>query len=252
MILSFSGTGNSRYCAQFLADSLGDQHLDIAPFLRDGVAAQLHSDQPWVLVAPTYSWQLPKVVADFFRAAHLSGSRAVYFVMTCGGEIGAAPEKNRALCLEKGLLYCGTLPVVMPDNYLVLFRPPLPEQALPIIQAAKPVLEKGAGRILRREDFPWPKIGRIDRFKSGVVNTLFNRYQIKTKPFTVQDACICCGQCERACPLGNVQLIDGKPVWGNRCTHCMGCISICPVQAIDYGKSTRGKPRYRFPADWAE
>lgn len=37
-----------------------------------------------------------------------------------------------------------------------------------------------------------------------------------------------------------------KPVWGDNCTHCMACISICPVSAIEYGNKTQKKRRYRF------
>lgn len=46
--------------------------------------------------------------------------------------------------------------------------------------------------------------------------------------------------------MNNIQLIDGKPVWGKNCTHCMACICYCPQEAIEYGKKSVGKPRYRF------
>ena len=48
-------------------------------------------------------------------------------------------------------------------------------------------------------------------------------------------------------PLGNIKLADGKPVWGDRCTHCMACISRCPKEAIEYGTHSRGLPRYLCP-----
>ena len=35
MIFYFSGTGNSRYCAKWLAHRLGDEAVDAFPFLRD-------------------------------------------------------------------------------------------------------------------------------------------------------------------------------------------------------------------------
>ena len=37
-----------------------------------------------------------------------------------------------------------------------------------------------------------------------------------------------------------------KPVWDKNCTHCMACICYCPVEAIEYGKKSVGKPRYHF------
>lgn len=49
----------------------------------------------------------------------------------------------------------------------------------------------------------------------------------------------------RLCPLNNITLEDGKPLWGGNCTHCMACISYCPTEAIEYGRRSVGKPRYR-------
>lgn len=43
-------------------------------------------------------------------------------------------------------------------------------------------------------------------------------------------------------------LQNGKPVWGQDCTHCMACICYCPAEAIEYGKMSLGKPRYLFEA----
>ena len=50
------------------------------------------------------------------------------------------------------------------------------------------------------------------------------------------------------CPLNNIRLENGKPVWGKNCTHCMACICYCPKEAIEYGKKSKGKPRYHFEA----
>ena len=38
MIVYFSGTGNSRYCAQFLAHALKDRAVDAFSFLHDQIA----------------------------------------------------------------------------------------------------------------------------------------------------------------------------------------------------------------------
>ncbi len=46
MIVYFTGTGNSQYCAQLLADRLGDEAVDAFRFIRDGIAADLISGQP--------------------------------------------------------------------------------------------------------------------------------------------------------------------------------------------------------------
>ena len=247
MVVYFTGTGNSRYCAALLADKLQDRCLDAFPFLRNGIAAELHSEEPWVFVCPTYAWRMPRVFADFIRAGQFSGSREAYFVLTCGGEAGDAGSYAAALCREKGLRFRGLLPVVMPDNYLVLFSAPKPEEIPKKLAAARPVLEEAAGRILAGEPFPERKAGKLDRVKSGVVNTGMYRYFLRTKAFYATDACTGCGKCAVACPLGSIRLRDGKPQWSSRCTHCMACLCGCPAGAIEYGRGTRNKRRYLCP-----
>ena len=247
MILYFSATGNSRYCAQLLARRLDDPCTDVFPFIRDGIGGEFTSETPWVFVAPTYSWRLPRVFADFLRNSRFSGSRDAYFVMTCGSDIGNAAPGNQALCGQLNLRCRGTLPVVMPENYIAMFRAPEQEEALGIIAAARPALEQAAACISAGQDFPDLRAGLVDRLKSGIVNTLFYRFQVKTGPFAVSDTCISCGKCRQVCPLGNIRLENGRPVWGKRCTHCMACICLCPTQAIEYGRASRGKPRYHCP-----
>ena len=247
MIVYFTGTGNSRYAAEYLAHRLGDRCVDLFHFIRDGVAPDLVSHRPWVFVCPTYGWQLPRVVAQCIRSGRFAGCRDAYFVMTCGSDVGNPVPKNRALCAEKRLVYRGTLPVVMPENYIALFNAPRPAQARRILTAAGPVLEKAALTIAARRDFPVLKTNLLDAVKSGPVNAAFYRFQVKAKAFTVSQACIACGKCVALCPLGNIRLQGGRPIWSDRCTHCMACICGCPAKAIEYGRVSRGKPRYQCP-----
>ena len=72
MIVYFTGTGNSRYCAAFLGEQLGDSCLDVLPLLQSGAAADLRSERPWVFVTPTYAWRLPRLVRDLIRGGRFS------------------------------------------------------------------------------------------------------------------------------------------------------------------------------------
>ena len=60
MVVYFSGTGNSRYCAQWLAHGLEDTLVDAFAYMRENAAAELNSEKPWIFVSPTYCWQLPR------------------------------------------------------------------------------------------------------------------------------------------------------------------------------------------------
>ena len=244
MIVYFSGTGNSRYCAQMLAVQLGDELIDAFHFIRKGIAADLYSERPWMFVAPTYGWQLPHIFMDFLRGGSFLGCKAAYFVMTCGNEIGNAGTKIGQLCAEKGFDYQGVLEVVMPENYIAMFPTPDEAESARIIAAAQPALEAGVKWIRQGKPFPYEGISLIDRLKTSVVNPLFYLFCVKAKPFYATNACVGCGKCEKVCLLSNIRLEDGKPVWGNHCTHCMACICGCPSAAIEYGRHSHGKPRY--------
>lgn len=245
MIVYFSGTGNSRYCAQLLAAQLNDEIIDAFHFIRDGIAAELCSGRPWVFVSPTYGWQIPRIFADFLRSGCFTGSKNAYFVMTCGSEIGNAGAALQILCAEKGFAYQGVLEVIMPENYIAMFDVPDETESAQIIAAARPILEAGVACIRQEKPFPAHKTSAADKLKSGVMNALFYTVCVKAKAFDTTDACINCGKCERGCPMNNIHLKDGKPVWGNHCTHCMACICGCPTEAIEYGKHSHGKPRYQ-------
>ena len=135
----------------------------------------------------------------------------------------------------------------MPENYITLFRAPGPEEARAIVEAAVPGLEEGAERIRRGESLPPVRRGAIDKLKSGPVNAFFYRFIIKAGPFHSTSTCVGCGKCAAVCVENNIRLRDGRPVWGDRCTHCMACICGCPAGAIEYGRASRGKPRYQCP-----
>ena len=247
MIVYFSGTGNSRCAAQLLARQLGDGIFDAGIQIKAGERGPLCSERPWVFVAPTYGWQMPHIFADYLRAAVFSGSRAAYFVLTCGSETGNAGQYAARLCEEKGLEYRGTLEVVMPENYIAMFNAPEEKEALRIVEQAMPTLKRGAELVRMEKPFPEHKAGPVDRLKSGVVNGVFYKLFVKAGPFYTTDACVGCGKCVAACPLNNIRLADRRPVWGRDCTQCMACICICPARAIEYGKKSLGKPRYQCP-----
>ncbi len=245
MIVYFTGTGNSRYCANLLAHKLEDEVIDSLPFIKDGIAAELISEKPWVFVGPVYAWQMAHIFVDFIRAGNFSGSKDAYFVITCGGSIGGAGEYMRALCREKGLNYKGTIPVVMPENYVAMFSVPDEEKSRRMVKIAHQRLEKRAQLIAEGENFPEEKIGFKSRFLSGAVNKGFYMGFVNAKKFYATDKCIRCGKCTRLCPYNNISIVDGKVTWGDKCTHCMACISYCPTEAIEHGKTSVGKRRYR-------
>lgn len=128
-----------------------------------------------------------------------------------------------------------------------MFATPAQEEALKIINQAENKIDQAAFLIKNNEAFPQPVITVKDKISSGIVNNVFYPVFVHAKKFYTTDACISCGKCVNVCPLDNVHLENGKPVWEKNCTHCMACICHCPKEAIEYGQHSKGLPRYTCP-----
>lgn len=247
MILYFSATGNSEYIAKRISSVINDECLNLFDRIKNDDFSKLHSEKPFVIVTPTYGWQIPHIVRDWLNHSQLSGSRDLYFVMSCGGDIGNSAKYIKKICKDKNMNYKGCAEIVMPENYIAMFDAPEREEAIKIIDKAEPVIDDAANRILHNECLAEKGAGFIGKLKSGIVNAVYYPVFLHSKKFTVSDDCISCGKCVDACVLGNIKLVGGKPQWEDRCTHCMACICGCPAQAIEYGNASKGKPRYHCP-----
>ena len=248
MIFYFSGTGNSNYVAKRIADALGDEILNLNDRIKSGDTSPVETGERVIIVTPTYAWRIPRVVRDWLLKTELRGAKQAWFVMTCGSEIGNADKYNRELCAEKAISCMGTAQIVMPENYIAMFSAPQADKARQIVAQAEPSIDRAIAAIQANQPFAPTRNNLYDRLMSGPVNPIFYKFFVNADAFTVSDACISCGQCAKRCPMNNVTLKDGKPVWGKACTHCMACICYCPVSAIEYGKKSVGQPRYHFEA----
>lgn len=247
MILYFSATGNSEYVAQKIRNEIEDETLNLLQKFQTNDCSEIHSEKPWIIVSPTYAWRIPRILQKWFLNTQLTGNRNIYFIMTCGGSIGNANAYIQKLCTAKGLKLLGCIPIVMPDNYLVLFKPPTKEQAVKIIKNAEEPIYNTALLIKNEQPYPQPTISFTDKLNSGIVNDLFYPFFVHDKKFYSTNDCISCGICKKICPMNNISLPNGKPVWNKHCTHCMACICHCPKKAIEYGKRSKGLERYTFP-----
>lgn len=59
MILYFSGTGNSKYVAQRMAEALNQSLLSMNDRIRSHDTSPVETDERLVIVTPTYAWRSP-------------------------------------------------------------------------------------------------------------------------------------------------------------------------------------------------
>lgn len=250
MVFYFSGTGNSQFVAVQIAKMIADDEIiSINQFLKAGKKATVQSKRPLVFVAPTYSWRMPRVVEQWIINTGFKGSRDAYFILTCGDGCGNASAYAEKLCAKKGMRFRGLAPVIMPENYLALFPTPSESESRIIIENAKPRIAALAKQIRSGKRFARPSVSIKERLESGPVNPLFYTFMTRDKGFSVSDHCISCKKCALRCPLNNIDMTNGKPVWKGTCTHCMACICGCPTKAIEYKSKSKGRRRHYIMND---
>lgn len=244
MILYFTGTGNSKYVADFLADKLNDEVVPLNDMLKNNQPPEVSCEKPFIWVAPIYAWRFPKKVEELFSKIKFKGNNTVYFVATMGGDSGDCEKFCRRLTEEKGMNFGGFADVIMPDNYFGGFNIKDENEMPRLVKAAHPTLMKIADTISSGKTLSIRVKTSAAAFKSGVINYGFCKYMLSKAKYKVNDNCTACGKCVKICPVNNIELADGKPKFLGNCMGCYACIHRCPEKAINLGKRTEGKSRY--------
>ena len=241
MIYYFTGTGNSLYAAQKLAELTGMEIVSIAEIMQGKPMPE--TNEVSGIVFPIYAWAPPAIVLDFLKK-HPLKSDYVFAVCTCGGMAGKGMRM-----LEKALPKApdSSYSIIMPENYIELYDLDSKEIEAKILAAAEARIAAIAEQINARKRGIYDVCeGKAARLKSGILSAAFNAFGKNAKRFRVEDSCIACGRCAEVCPTRNIRIED-KPQWGGDCTLCLACIHHCPAQAIQMGEHSKKRGRYTNP-----
>lgn len=241
MIVYFSGTGNSRFAARYLAHLSGDDIRAITD-----INAPITQGETLGIVCPVYAWDAPEKLYDFLEKNFLGTHWTyVYVVITCGKNIGLTIEHLKKSLLNLGITLNAGYSLCMPSNYILAGDVPSPEEQTQSLRKALYTLDEIHQNVNReKKDIVQVERGKLPSVLTYVLHPLFKKYGRKTKPFHATDKCTQCGFCVDICPEKTISLHDGKPMWRESCQQCLACIHRCPVRAIEYGKATVKKGRY--------
>ena len=243
MIFYFTGTGNSLYAAQKLADE-GEEIVSIVEALR-GKAFHytLKEGEKLGFVFPVYFYTVSDPVLELVRNLTVENAGFVYAVIPCGASIGTAGGFLKSELKKRGLELQRVDPLVVPDGALIFYAIDPPEKMEKRMEAATKDLASIRQAIDRCE-------GNHIKGSPALGKAWLAAYHacMSTKLFHADVKCIGCGKCVSICPAGAIEMINGRPAWTkNKCLKCCGCINRCPVKAIQYGKRTVNRGRYVNP-----
>lgn len=227
----FSGTGNTRFCAERFAEKLGGGAF---PIEDKAAAAALAESDEIVLAYPVYYSNIPVIVRDFIESNVWRGKR-VFIIATMGAFSGDGAGCAARLLKKLGAEISGGLHVKMPDcigDVKLLKKPP--EKNREIIEAAARRIDNAANDY-RNGEAPRDGLSAFAHIAGLFGQRLW--FGLKTKDYTQnpkidREKCVGCGKCERLCPMNNIRVENGKAVAGGKCTMCYRCFSECPQRAI--------------------
>jgi ferredoxin len=242
IIFYFTGTGNSLKVAKDISKYLGDSQVVSMTSFKD--RALLHDAERIGFIFPVYG-ALPNFVHTFISEIQLPQNKEIYYftIVTCGhfkwNSIAILNEKLQ----EKGITLHAGYSVKMVANAMFLYNINIPEN-----------LEKIHKKSQARINFIAPKIKQKEHNKIPPVNPLFfwQAQFVKSLPamdtnFNVSSDCTGCAICGQVCPVKNIEIINGGPVFKHHCEQCLACMHHCPAKAINYQDKTQNRKRYINP-----
>ncbi len=241
LVVYFSGTGGTKYCASAITDALKDKGCEVNMHSLDAADYEtVKADHPGLIVNAHYLFILyavhamdaPMPVYDWIEdLPHGQGIKTIVISVSGGGEMW--PNTScRVYCIKtlekKGYDVVYEKMLVMPANVLVGENDDLCMHmlnALPI-KSRRIVEDVLAGKRLRT------RFKISTRWMHFISNTEHRNARRFGQLLYADPNCSGCGACARNCPRQNITMEGGRPQFHDRCIICMRCIYQCPKNAI--------------------
>lgn len=249
MIFYFTGTGNTQWVAEQVAQATDDNLCFIPDELRRSTLHYtLADDERLGICFPTHGWQPPHIVRDFLRRAVFNNVHYVYALTTCGDNMGYAMRILRKELKHKGLFLDAAFAIVMPESNICFsfLHLDTPESENRKIEAARKRMTHICDLIVKKARNMEELVkGAIPFTYTYVIGGYYNKHLITDRHFWVdQEACIQCGLCAKRCPVDDIEGLPPRWKHDGSCTNCLACYHYCPTHAIHWGNMQRGQ--YHF------
>jgi len=261
LFLYFSGTGNTDYVAHYLVQRLDQVEVELRS-IEWQPPKEVTGFDLLAFGFPVYAADSPGFVQDYLERLPAGEDRGAFVFCTKGAYAASAVKLNLQRLAMRGYVpLCGGgvimpgtdgLSMIAKDSWMA--RKALQkdydqlEDADRLAEQMQSVLSALANGhpldTLRMPLPPEPKMGVADRLWAALYK--MTEEWARTRLHADQQ-CEGCGLCARLCPVDNVTLRDGRAQFEEHCVLCLRCLHACPQEAIQIGKLTSDKFRWKGP-----
>ncbi len=247
-IFYFSGTGNSRNVAHWLAEEAKNHSFETHSFYVAGletIPPEVVDEQSVIaFISPVHGFNYPPVMLKFLSRFPRGKAKVLLLNTRAGMLIGTwvTPGLSGitfyfagAMLAMKGYRIRAMFPVDMPSNWISV-HPGLNARTVSILhERNKERVEKFGKKVFSGKSYFRSLFEIVQDILISPIAILYyfiGRF-ILAKTYYASADCNHCGLCIKECPVHAIREINGHPFWSFNCESCMKCMGNCPTKAIE-------------------
>ena len=238
LLLTFSGTGNTKICGDFIKSHFIENGYDVDHYVYDYNNDFTYDVNDYDLIGlgyPIHAFNTPELFVRFVKK--LPTSDKPFFIYKVSGEPfpfnNASSVKIKRILKKKGYKYIAEKHFLMPYNIIFRYKDSLAKQMYlylnPLAKAFVLGIINNTPEIVKNNflERVWTQILRIEW-----VGPKVNKFLLHSK----KDKCTKCGLCIKNCPTNSLY-INKKGIIKAKgtCAFCMRCSYNCPHNALNMG-----------------
>jgi Pyruvate/2-oxoacid:ferredoxin oxidoreductase delta subunit len=249
IIYYFSGTGNARKSAEWIAEvgrarKLKVHLINIDRFTEVKVP-EIEGKALIGFCSPTHGFNMPPIMLKFISKMPGLKGHDVFILNTRAGMklykgylpglSGLAQVFPALILLAKGYRIVGMQPVDLPSNWLLIHPGLRKKVVLSLFKKHHRIVQQFANRLLdgrRKYQAFWSLPFDLAVAPIALGYYFIGRFFL-SKTLIATDKCNGCKVCVKNCPVEAIKWVNDRPFWTYKCESCMRCVNQCPERAIE-------------------